>query len=205
MREMTDAARSAILRRRSDSCDLIYMDLPDGAVRLALAMQPIFYPASVGGDDQPYIKTGGAIVPGAAEETSDLDGQGQEIQFAAVDPENVLVPALLQADPFNRDFRNVRVHFHDSGPDAGKVMAAYIVFAGKINGEIQVDDLVGEGIEPGTVLVRFRAMSPLALLDVVRCIKTNPESHQRHYPGDNGMRYVQRMQNHKVNWVEVSE
>lgn len=200
-RDLTEAALDAIQRRRSDTCDLIYMDLPNAALRLALAHQPIRFPVAVGGDGELYEPVGGAVVPGPVEETPDLDGQGQEVQFVAVDPEGNFVPELLKASHFNRDFAHHRVHFHDSGPDAGRVKAAYTMFAGKMNGRVLVDDVVDENlVEPGTVIVRFRALSPLALLDVVRNIRTNLESHQRWYPGDLGFQHVQEMQSHSVYW-----
>lgn len=200
-RALSDEALAAIAARRSDHCDLIFMDVTDAPLRLALAHQPILYPAAVGGDDEIYQPVGGAVVPGPVEETPDLDGQGQEIQFVAIDPDSQLVPKLLKASHFNRAFRHVRLHFHDSGADAGRVRAAYIMFEGKMNGQVLVDDVVDEdNVEPGTVLVSFRALSPLALLDVVRNIRTNLRSHQKWYPGDMAMEHVQAMQNHSVYW-----
>lgn len=200
-RQLSDAAREAIHAQRRDTCDLIYMDVPSGALRLALASQPIRYPARVGGDGLIYQPVGGAVVPGPVEETPDLDGQGQEIQFVAIDPDGQLVAEMLQASHFNRDFRHVRLHFHTTGADVGKVRAAYMMFEGKMNGQVLIDDIVDEeGIEPGTMIVRFRALGPLALLDVVRNIRTNTRSHQKWFPGDLGFEHVQVMQNHTVYW-----
>lgn len=200
-RKLTDAARAAVTAQHTDSCDLIYMDLPDGPLRLALAVQPILYPASVGGDDQLYQPVGGAVVPGPVEETPNLDGQGQEIQFVAIDPDGQLIPQLLTASHFNKDFRHVRIYFHTTGPDVGRARASYIMFEGKMNGQVLIDDIVAEeGVEPGTILVRFRALGPLALLDIVRNIRTNLRSHQKWFPGDRGFEHVQEMQSHTTYW-----
>lgn len=212
-RKLSDAALGVIGRTHSATHNLIYLSLDYGAISegemyLAVdSVSPVLFQRTEGPiiDDFPvqYEPAGGAIVPGTVEETSDISGQGQEIQFVAVDPDFVLGTALLQSRSFNRTFQHWRIHIDESGISAGTIKAAILLMHGKLNGGFTITDVNPEEIEgapPGTILVRFRVNSPLALIDVKRSIQTNLRSHQRWYPGDMGMEWVGQIQGRHVWW-----
>lgn len=206
-RQLTDGALAAIDQQRSVTHTLVFMDLADAPLYLALgAPHDLTFQRDSGPiiDATPTVWTaiGGAMVVGPAEESMDLDGGGQDVQFAAVDPTFELGTVLLNARPFNRDYQCWRVHYSDAGTTAGTIIGGYLLYHGKLNGSFQVETINPEeiqGAEPGTIRVSFRAMRPTALLDVTRALRTNPDSYKFHYPGDLFMDEVAKTQNRKLN------
>jgi hypothetical protein len=207
-RPLSDAARAAIGRQSSRVHNLIYLDLADNQMFLAIdSAQDLEFQRTEGpivdGSAQVWEGIGGAMVPGPAEESPDLDSGGQDLQVAAVDPDFQLGGILLESRPCNRDYQHWRLHYHDAGSLAGTVKASYLIFHGKLNGMFEIQDVNPEevvGAEPGTILVKFRAMNPFGMLDVTRNIKTNLDSHQKHYAGDLFMTHVEATMNRRVYW-----
>lgn len=207
-RLLSDAARAAISRQQSIVHNLIYLDIPDNEMFLAVdSVQDIAFQRTTGPilDDeaQTWEGVGGAIVPGTADESPDLDAGGQDIQFAAVDPDFQLGAILLGSRTFNRDYQHWRLHLHDTGANAGTIRASYLIYSGKMNGRFEIESVNPQeiaGAEPGTIMVKFRVLNPFALLDVRRTIRTNLNSHQKHYSGDLFMTHVEATMNRKVFW-----
>lgn len=211
-RSLSAAALLAIADKQSSPKNLIYMDISGNEQFLAIDCPPpgILFQRDEGPilDDEPVLWTavGGVIAPGPAEESGDPDADGQEIQFAAVDPNFQLGGFLLANRPFNRVYQHWKVHLWPEGhAQAGTVRASYLVHHGKMNGRFAIHVLTPEeidvfGAQPGTINVTLRSMTPFALLDVARNIKCNLESHQRWYPDDMGMEYVSVMMHHKLFW-----
>lgn len=206
-RLLTDEALASIGRQHSVSHNLIYLDLPSNELFLAIDthQDALLFQRTAGPiqdtEEQVWVGVGGGIFPGSADESPEIDGQGQDIQMIALDPSFELGTMLLNARPFNRTYQHWRVQYHDVGSLAGTVRSSYLVFHGKLNGRFEVESVTPEdwpGAEPGTIRVRFRAMNPLALLDVARSIKTNLTSHQKHYPADLFMTHVQDTMNRRI-------
>lgn len=181
------------------SSDLVFMDLPGDPTYMALAHDNIQFARPTDPGPITWTAIGGAMLPGTAEHSIDLDRQGQEVQFNATDPDKAFAPKFLSLNMFGRRYEHWRVYWWDSGPDAGRVRAARMVFGGYLNGKFDVEDEVdAEGFRTGTVTVTFRALAPFAIGDIRGSIQTNLRSHQRLYPGDVGMDQVQDVMNRKI-------
>lgn len=195
-RVVTEDLLTVISREHVPSNDLIFLDLPNEPTYMALAHDDIQF-ARPGIDSGPvtWLAIGGAMIPGTAEETLDLDRQGQDVQFVAIDPHKAFAPKFLTLNMFRRRYEHWRIYWWDYGPDAGRVRAFHMPFAGYTNGKFDIRDEVDEeGFRTGNILVLFRALAPLALIDPRGMIRTNLRSHQRIYPGDLGMQHVANLQ-----------
>lgn len=204
-RVIPDGIADAVEREASDADDLLLFDLPGNPTRLALATQDLLVDTDADGTAELWIGIGGAMVLGTAEEPLELDGEGMEVQFVAVDtPAANFVQTFTRQAVYGARFAWHVVHWHRTGGPGveGTVKGVVTLHAGIITGGITIRDVHDDDGSrvPGTVLVTFRSQAPLSMLDIRRGIQTNPESYQRWYPGDMFMSEVADTQVRKIYW-----
>lgn len=214
-RELSAAVIDAITREHNDSADLMYFGFQDLEVFLALHPTPVrfrrpgtwvgFGGSQTDATEQIWQPVGGAIIPGPVVESAEFNEQGQDVQFTVIDPGFDFLGRILRARHFMRRYQYWRVYFETSGPNAGKIYAAWMPCGGYLNGGWDVEDANDEnGLEPGTTQVKFRVTSPMGLIgDLRRSIQTNERSHERHFEGDRFFDQVKYLQHRRIFFGEA--
>lgn len=144
-----------------------------------------------------FTAIGGALVFDLISESGDLSASGVQVRLAGVD-QSAVAPALTE----RYVGRNVRVWLASFDATKKTIVATpVLVFSGLMNGAIEIEERAGsDGRSGGTVDIRMSVTDRLGALDQRRGIRTNKESHQHLFPGDEFFSSIGEMVNLQLPW-----
>jgi hypothetical protein len=148
-----------------------------------------------------WTAVGGALVFEIISESGDLSASTVQLRLSGVD-RTAIAPALSE----RHVGRTVKVWLASFDSTKKTIIATpVLVFSGLMNGAIDIEERAGEdGRSEGTVDIRMSVMDRLGALDQRRGLRTNPESHQQLFAGDEFFSSVGDMVNLQLPWGRTS-
>lgn len=118
-----------------------------------------------------YQAVGGALTHSAIEETEDARGQGVELYIDGVD--QTIISTILSN---NFRGRKARIYLMTVNPETGAVSGTpWMIFRGLQMSDYRISET--RNPEGGTVTISTRLSSALGAVDLVRSVRSNPQSH----------------------------
>ena len=166
MRTLTAGMQTAVAAQTGEIAYLFQIDSSGGSVRLATS------PVNISWNSQTWEGIGGTLAFSAVEETPDMSGQGVELTLSGVN--QTIISVLL-----NNQFRGYEVriwlaHFASTGTIVSSPLE---IFRGRQLSDYRITETRRENDQPGTVSVKTKVQSRLAVLLNAQPVLTSEVSH----------------------------